>query len=111
MTVLKRLKEVFTALWGLNEATSKLWDWCEEGTCLVSGGEINNGCRPKAGPAISLTGLRRETTSLKIGQRTMIKGMRRDLSTSIESRKGALTSLRREQQNDWTFAKYVLGLG
>lgn len=78
--------------------------------CYLVGESHNYGCRPKAGPAISLMGLIRET-SLKIGQRTTIKGDEKDPSTSIESRKGALTSLRGEQQNDWTFAKYVLGLG
>lgn len=40
------------------------------------------GCRPKAGPAISLMGWRNDTTSLKIGQKTVIKGRRKDLTTS-----------------------------
>ena len=60
------------------------------------------GSRPKEEPAIFVMGLRGDTTSLRIGQRTLIKGRRRDLTTSTESRKGALTDLRGEQQEAWT---------
>lgn len=72
--------------------------------CLV-GKSHDYGSRPKAGSAFSVMGLRRDTTSLRIGQKTLIKGRRRDLTTSTESRKGALTYLRGEQQEVWTFVR------
>lgn len=60
------------------------------GTGVWSWESHDYGRRPKAGPAIPLMGWRRDTTPLKIGRRTQIKGRRGDLTSGTESEERSL---------------------